>query len=336
MADDTTSRLPILVLGDGGWGTALAMVLEESGHDVRVWGHDPAYTQEIETTRRNPRFLSGVRIPDGVRFGSDARALARDVDVVFSVIPTQFVGGVVERIGDALPARALYVSCSKGFERGTLELPSRRLATCLPDAAIAVLSGPSHAEEVSRGLPTTVVVASADSAVARRAQELFTAPYFRIYTSSDPLGVEIGGAAKNVIALAAGISDGLGFGDNARAALICRGCSEITRLGVALGARRETFVGLSGLGDLVATATSLHSRNRAVGTRIGQGESLESILASTQKVAEGVETTRSVHELARRIDVELPITAEVHAMLFERKPARQAVEDLMGREPKAE
>jgi glycerol-3-phosphate dehydrogenase (NAD(P)+) len=332
-----TDRAPILVLGDGGWGTALAMVLRGSEHeDVRVWGYDEEYSREIETTRQNPRFLADVEIPAGIRFGTDAADLADGVEVVISVIPTQFLCGALQNIRDSLPAKGIYVSCSKGFERQTLELPSRRIRECLPESRIAVLSGPSHAEEVSRGLPTTVVVGSEDLEVARRVQELFTVPYFRIYTSTDPLGVEIAGASKNVIALAAGISDGLGYGDNARAALVCRGASEITRLGVALGAREETFGGLSGIGDLVATCTSLHSRNHAVGARIGEGESLEAILASTQKVAEGVETTRSLHEIAVKINVELPITSEVYAVLFDGKSPRKAVEDLMTRDQRQE
>jgi glycerol-3-phosphate dehydrogenase (NAD(P)+) len=331
-----STRQTVLVLGDGGWGTALAMVLCDSGHDVRVWGHDPEYCREVESTRRNARFLPGVDVPAGIRFGGDAAELAAGAGVVLSVVPTQFLRGVLARVADALPLSAHFVSCSKGFERGTLELPSQLLRQALPGIHVVVLSGPSHAEEVSRRLPTTVVVASTDAADARRVQQLFTAPYFRIYTSSDPLGVEIAGASKNVIAIAAGISDGLGFGDNARAALVCRGAREITRLGVALGAQAETFAGLSGIGDLVVTCTSRHSRNHTVGLRIGKGESLPAILASTRTVAEGVETTRSLHELARRIDVELPITNAVHAVLFEGKPPRRAVEELMGREQKEE
>ncbi len=327
---------PVLVLGDGGWGTALAMVLRASGHTVHVWGYDAEYSAEMQSTRKNPRYLSGVDIPDGIRFGADVRALAEGVEDIISVIPTQFIRGALEKLHDDLPQGALYVSCSKGFERGTLERPSVIIRQSLGEVRTAVLSGPSHAEEVSRGLPTTVVAASENDGDRVRVQDLFTTPNFRIYSSPDPLGVEVAGASKNVIALAAGISDGLGFGDNARAALVCRGSAEITRLGVALNARAETFAGLSGIGDLVATCTSLHSRNHAVGARIGEGETLDEILASTQKVAEGVETTRSLHELAQKIGVELPITSEVHAVLFENKPARRAVEDLMGREQKAE
>ncbi len=327
---------PVLVLGDGGWGTSMAIVLEASGCNVRVWGCDAEYSRTLEETRENPKFLPGIRLPDGIRFGADVASLAADVDVVFSVIPTQFLRGALESIRAGLPSQALYVSCSKGFERETLELPTRILDETLPDARTAVLSGPSHAEEVSRGLPTTVVAASETAGAAQRIQQLVTAPYFRIYASDDPLGVEIAGAAKNVIALAAGISDGLGFGDNARAALVCRGATEIARLGRELGARPATFGGLSGIGDLVVTCTSVHSRNHAVGERIGRGETLEAILRSSEKVAEGVETTRSLNALAAKIGVELPITAEVHAVLFEGKDPRHAVGDLMTRELKVE
>jgi glycerol-3-phosphate dehydrogenase (NAD(P)+) len=323
---------PVLVLGDGGWGTAIAMVLDAKGYSVRVWGHDRAYTEVLASTRRNPKFLPDVHLPEGIRFGSDARDLARGVAAVFSVIPTQFLRSTIARVRDSIPRDAILVSCSKGFERGTLELPSRILSGSFPGSRVAVLSGPSHAEEVSRGLPTTVVAASTARETALEVQRILNGPRFRIYSSGDPTGVEVGGAAKNVIALAAGISDGLGFGDNARAGLLTRGLREITRLGVLLGARAETFAGLSGIGDLIATCTSHHSRNRTVGFRIGRGEDLETILRSTEKVAEGVETTRSIRELARKLAMEAPITSEVHAVLFEGKPAREAVETLMARE----
>lgn len=327
---------PILVLGNGGWGTALAMTLHSNGHPVRVWGHDAAYCEEIEATRENRKYLPGVKIPDGILFGADIATLAADADTVFSVIPTQFLRTTLQSLQEHLPPRALYVTCSKGFERNTLELPSRIIQSCFDSAGIAVLSGPSHAEETSRGLPTTVVVASEDDALSAKIQQIISTDTFRVYSSSDARGVEVAGASKNVIALAAGISDGLGYGDNARAALVCRGATEITRLGAALDCGREAFSGLSGIGDLVATCTSTHSRNHKVGYRIGQGETLEEILSSSEKVAEGVETTRSMHQLAEKISVELPITTEVYRVLFENKPPRQAVGDLMGRELKRE
>ena len=327
---------PVLVLGNGGFGTALALVLHEGGRDVRVWGNDPDYTREIERSRENPKFLPGVRLPDEIRYSPRIEELVPGVEVVVSAIPTQFLRASLERLREHLPGDVLVISCSKGFERGTLELPTRVVADVLPSSRVGVLSGPSHAEEIAQRLPTTVVVAAADGEQGRRIQALFHSPSFRAYTSPDPLGVEIAGASKNVIALASGIADGLGFGDNARAALICRGAMEITRIGCALGARRETFSGLSGIGDLVATCTSAHSRNRTVGLELGRGEALQDILASTEKVAEGVETTRALFELAGRLGVEVPITAEVHAVLFEGKDPREAVADLMGREPREE
>ena len=255
---------------------------------------------------------------------------------MFSVIPTQFLRTTLQGLQEQLPPRALYVTCSKGFERNTLELPSQVIQSCFEAAGIAVLSGPSHAEETSRGLPTTVVVASQDDTLSAKIQQIISTDTFRVYTSADPRGAEVAGASKNVIALAAGISDGLGYGDNARAALVCRGATEITRLGAALDCEKEAFTGLSGIGDLVATCTSTHSRNHKVGYRIGQGETLDEILSSSEKVAEGVETTRSMYQLAEKISVELPITTEVYRVLFESKPPRQAVGDLMRRELKRE
>ncbi len=331
-----TTNTPILVLGNGGWGTAIAIVLRSNGHEVRVWGHDAEYSEEIERARENTKYLAGVELPDGIVFGSDIAALCEGADTVFSVVPTQFLRETLRSLGGGLPPAALYISCSKGFERKTLELPSEIIQSFFPGSSIAVLSGPSHAEEVSLGLPTTVVVAAGEEDICARIQLIINSSSFRVYTSSDARGVEVAGASKNVIALAAGISDGLGYGDNARAALVCRGASEITRLGAALSCARETFAGLSGIGDLVATCTSAHSRNHTVGRRIGQGESLEEILASSDKVAEGVETTRSLHQLAEKINTELPITAEVYRVLFEGKAPAAAVADLMGRELKRE
>lgn len=333
---NATPDEPVLILGNGGMGTALSLILHQTGATVRVWGFETDYTREMERVRRNPKFLPGIEIPRPIRFSPEIEELTPGVETIVSVIPTQFLRRTLEKLRPHLPEEALVISCSKGFERSTLELPSRVIAEVLPRSRVGVLSGPSHAEEIARGLPTTVVVAAEDPERSRFIQGLFHSPSFRAYTSGDPLGVEIAGASKNVIALAAGIADGLGFGDNARAALICRGASEITRIGSTLGAQPETFAGLSGIGDLVVTCTSEHSRNRSVGLRLGRGESLGDILRSTEMVAEGVETTRSLHQLAAKLRVELPITREVYAVLFEGKDARQAVADLMGREPKDE
>ena len=326
----------VLVLGDGGWGTAVALTLHQAGQQVRVWSHDEEYADEVQATRRNPKFLPGVVLPDGILFSGRIDEATPGVTAIFSVIPTQFLRTSLKRIGAALPSNALLVSLSKGIEKDHLVLPSQILKDELGLESVAALSGPSHAEEVSRQLPTTVVVASESQDAAQYFQDLFASTRLRVYSSSDQVGVELGGAVKNVIAIAAGISDGLGFGDNSRAAIVTRGMVEITRLGVALGAKKATFSGLSGIGDLITTCTSQHSRNRAVGFRIGKGERLVDILGSTHTVAEGVETTRSVGQLAERHGVDMPITHEVHSVLYNDKPAVEAVESLMSRELKEE
>jgi glycerol-3-phosphate dehydrogenase (NAD(P)+) len=284
----------------------------------------------------NPKFLPGIEIPRSVEIGAQLSRLAGGASLALLAIPTQHLRRALALLAADFPARLDLVSCAKGIERGTLKVPSQVIAEALGAPEVAVLSGPSHAEEVSRGLPASLVAAARDPALAGRVRDALAGPTFRVYTSGDPLGVEIAAAVKNVIALAAGMADGLGLGDNARAALITRGAVEVSRLGEALGARRETFMGLAGIGDLIVTATSNHSRNHSVGLRIGRGETLEAILRSTEMVPEGVETTRSLLELSRRSGVDLPITREVHAVLFEGKPPREAAQSLMGRESKDE
>lgn len=327
---------PILVLGCGAWGTSLAMVLRAAGRPVTVWGYETDYVAEIERTRRNPKFLPGVDIPAGIRFVSTLDDETVQIDTVFSVIPTQFLRSGVTSLRQRLPSHAVYVSCSKGFEEKTLKRPSELLQEFFPNSAVVVLSGPSHAEEVSRQLPAALVAGCSDLKQSVTVQQLVGGPRLRVYTSADPIGVEVGGATKNVMAIASGISDGLGFGDNARAALMTRGLSELTRLGCALGGQRATFSGLSGIGDLAVTCASQHSRNWNVGNRIGRGERLVDIVSGTDQVAEGVATTRSLHELQKRLKLDLPITSEVHAVLFEGKTPREAVEALMSREFKHE
>ncbi len=339
----------VLILGDGGWGTALALLAHRGGHGVRLWSVSPAYAEVLSRTRRNPKFLPGVEIPAAIRISSDFATLATGAAVVLSVVPTQFLRETMVAVARTLPPGAPIVSCTKGVERETMRLPSQIIAEILGLPAgpagktpgttgpgLVILSGPSHAEEVARGLPASVVAASLSPGAAQAVARLLGGPTFRVYTSSDPLGVEIGGAVKNVIALAAGIADGLALGDNARAALITRGAREIARLGTAMGARQETLMGLAGIGDLIVTCTSAHSRNHDVGFRIGRGETLELILRSTEKVPEGVETTRSLQALSQRLGVDMPITREVHAVLFEEKSAREAVQSLMTRTTKDE
>ena len=336
MADRTRVRRAV-VIGDGGWGTALALLLVRRGIETTLWSHAREYSEELAATRVNSRFLPGIALPAALRFTADAYSACDEVDVAVSVVPTQFLRGVAERFEDALPGNVPIVSATKGLEIETLHRPSEILLEVLGRRPICVLSGPSHAEEVARLKPASVVAASEDGELARWVQEAFNSENFRVYSSSDPIGVELGGALKNVIALAAGIGDGLELGDNAKAALVTRGMVELARVGTSRGARLETFFGLAGIGDLVTTCCSQHSRNRALGEAIGRGESLEAILARVKTVAEGVWTTKALFgpesELA---DVSMPIAAEVHAVLFERKDPRDAVADLMRRDPAPE
>ncbi len=325
------------VLGSGAWGTALAMVLHRTGRRVRVWGHDAAYAEEIEITRRNRKYLPDVEIPREIRYAAHFPGTeGREGSTLFSVIPTQKLRESLAGLRDVVAPSTTVVSCSKGFEVGSLRRPTELITELLGVRSVVCLSGPSHAEEVSRFLPVALVAASADPNAARAVQALLAGDTVRVYTSDDAVGVEVGGAAKNVVAIACGISDGLGFGDNARAALMTRGLHEITRLGLELGGEARTFAGLSGMGDLVATCSSRLSRNWTVGYRVGRGETLEAILASTEKVAEGIPTTRSLHQFGVELELDMPITSEVHAVLFEGKSPRQALTSLMTRESKDE
>ncbi len=327
----------VAVVGDGGWGTALALLLHGKGIDVRLLGRDPAYVADVKRRRENERYLPGVRLPSSLVLTSDPGLALAGVECVVSAVPAQFVGATLAgAVAGRIPKRTPIVSVSKGIEIGTFRRPSQVVSSVLPRHPIAVLSGPSHAEEVARGLPTSVVVASSDSKLALGAQRLFSTDRFRVYTSADATGVEIAGALKNVIAIAAGLSDGLGFGDNSKAALLTRGLVEMSRLGFALGARKATFSGLSGIGDLITTCTSPFGRNREVGERIGKGETLDAILDSMVQVAEGVWTTKAVRALARKLGVDVPITDQVYRILFGGKDPRRAVRDLMTRGRKAE
>lgn len=326
----------VAVLGNGGWGTALALLAHGGGSDVRIWGVDADYVGETARSRTNPRYLPRVTIPDGILLTSDAAAASRGATLLVSAVPTQFLRATMTRLAPSLPAGIAVVSVTKGLENATLLRPTEILRATLGPRPLAALSGPSHAEEVARGLPASVVVASDDAALAARVQQVFSGESFRVYASGDVLGVEAAAAVKNVIAIAAGICDGLGLGDNAKAALVTRGNAEIARLGRALGARPETFAGLAGIGDLITTCTSLHGRNRAVGERLGRGESIDAILGSMVQVAEGVRTAESVVGLARRHGVEMPISEQVHRILFDGQSPKAALSELMGRPLKAE
>lgn len=326
----------VTIVGCGGWGTALATVLVQSGHRVTVWGVEEDYVPQIAAGRENVRYLPGVTLPDEIVWTTDLAAAVVGADVVVMATPTLYMRPVCRTLKPLLEPEQTVVNVAKGIEDETLLLGSRIIRDVCGEVRLAGLYGPSHAEEVARGLPTTVVATSRDQKLARRVQELFIGERFRVYTNTDFLGVELGAALKNVIAIAAGICHGLGFGDNAMSALVARGLAEITRLGVVMGARRGTFAGLTGLGDLITTCFSPHGRNRQVGIRIAKGETLEEITQSMKMVAEGVRTSLAARALAQRHNVVTPITNEVCLILFEHKNPRQAVEDLMSRPPKPE
>lgn len=327
--------MKVAVIGDGGWGTALAMVLDRNGHEVTVWGPFPEYLEEIKTAGENKTYLPGVQVPSTLSWTSDHETAVKEVGLVVLVVPSRFYKAVVEAFKPLLPANALVVSATKGLDEKTHERMSA-VAEIILNRPVAVLSGPSHAEEVARGVPCAVAIAASDHSVAEKIQQLFVNDTFRVYTLDDVVGVELGGALKNVIAVAAGIGDGMGYGDNSKAALMTRGIAEITRLGVALGAKPETFSGLSGIGDLMVTCMSKHSRNRGVGERLGKGESLEEIMSSMKMVAEGVWNCQAAKELADELGIPVPITEEVNAVVHHGKDPRQAVLDLMSRTPKPE
>lgn len=329
----------LAVVGAGSWGTALARVLAGKGHSVRLWVLEPEVAAQIQATRHNQTYLPDVDLPDTLQATADLEQAVRGAEMVLSVVPSQFVGNVMRQAAPFIEPDALVVSASKGIETSSLRRMDQVMATILSPAQMdrfTVLSGPSFAAEVARSMPTAVVVASASEPSRMRAQSLFQTDYFRVYTNSDVIGVELGGALKNVVAIAAGVAAGLGFGHNTGAALITRGLAEMTRLGVAMGADQGTFAGLAGMGDLVLTCTGDLSRNRTVGLRLGQGEALSEILGPMMAVAEGVKTTQAVNELADRMGVEMPIAREVNAMLVEGRAPMQALKNLMERDPKPE
>lgn len=329
----------IAVLGAGSWGTTLGLVLNENGHDVTLWEFDPAQAEALRSERENRKFLPGIPIPDGIAVADDTESAVPDRDAVVFAVPSHVVRPVARAVRPSVDDDALVVNVAKGIENGTLARMSEVLSEELARSearGIASLVGPSHAEEVSRRLPTTVVSAALNEDTAVMARDLFMTDYFRIYTNTDLVGVELGVSLKNVIAIAAGICDGLGFGDNTKGALITRGLAEITRLGIAMGGRPQTFAGLSGMGDLITTCISRHSRNRHVGEAIASGQTLDQVLASMVMVAEGVRTTRSVMALSERYGIEMPISEQMYCVLFESRDPREAISELMSREPKPE
>lgn len=328
----------IAVIGDGAMGTVCALLLAENGHDVRIWSAFPEQAAEMEAARENVRFLRGYPLPDNIRVTAEESEAFTDADIVLSAVPTQFIRPVWRRLAPFFPKRTSVFSIAKGIENGTLLRPTQILHEvlgCRPDD-LAVLSGPSIAPEIAEGLPATVAVAATDQELAEKIQTLITRPYFRVYTNPDLLGVELAGATKNVIAIAAGILDGMGSGCNAKAALLSRGLVEISRLGEALGALPATFAGLAGVGDLVTTCTSPIGRNRSFGEVVGKGMTVDDALAATESVVEGVATTASVIDLAARMEVEMPITEAVNSVLFESVPPSEAIHQLMNRPLRAE
>jgi glycerol-3-phosphate dehydrogenase (NAD(P)+) len=331
--------MKISVLGAGGWGTTLAILLHYNGHNVTLWEYKKSYARHLLKKRINTDYLPGIKIPKEVLITYDIEEASDDKNLMVLAVPSQFLRNVVKEINYHSIEDAILVSVSKGIEKNTLMTMSQMLKDVFPpidENQIGVISGPSHAEEVSQMVPTAVVAASVDIETSKAIQAAFMTSYFRVYASTDILGVELGGAFKNIIAIGAGIIDGAGFGDNTKAAIMTRGVAEISRLGLAMGARPETFAGLSGMGDLIVTCMSRHSRNRYVGEQIGKGKKLKEVLKSMEQVAEGVETTRSAKQLATKIEIETPITNEVYKILFEDKDPVKATTDLMTRDMKTE
>ena len=329
--------MKISVLGDGAWGTALAMVLVANGHDVTTWGPFPDYLEQMENERINSRFLKGVKLPDELKFTPDM-AVAAEADWLLTATPTQYLRGVLDKLKPYFePERHAIINVAKGIENGTLLTISEMISGVLGTCRYCTLCGPSHAEEVALQVPTAVVAASTDIELAKEVSDLFMNETFRVYVSDDPVGVELGGALKNVIAVAAGIIDGMELGDNPKAALLTRGIAEMSRLGAALDGNPATFAGLSGVGDLIVTCTSGHSRNRYVGEQIGKGRKLADIQAEMGMVcAEGTKTVVGARQLAAEKGVETPIIDAVYEVLYEDKDPGLAVKELMTRKARIE
>lgn len=321
----------ISVIGAGSWGTALAISLAKKGHIVKLWMRNSTQFEQMKKSRENIKYLSGVLLPENIMLFNHIEEAVIDTDLILLTVSSQAVRGVLKSFKDIVKENQVIVNAAKGLEKSTLSRISEVVKEELPNNSFAVLSGPSHAEEVCRDMPTTLVVASDSKSVAEYVQDVFISPKLRIYINPDVIGVELGGALKNVIALGAGISDGLGYGDNAKAALITRGIREISRLGQAIGSNINTFAGLSGIGDLIVTCTSMHSRNRRCGIKIGQGEKVEDAIESVGMVVEGIITTNVAYELSKKYDVEMPITSEIYRIINENRDVREAVVNLMMR-----
>ena len=328
--------MKIAVIGDGGWGTANALLLVGYGHDVTVWGAFPDYIEEQRRTRRNEKFLKGVVLPDALKLTADREEAVKGAEIVVLAPPSKFFASVMEGFKGLITDDQLVVSLTKGLCETSNKRMTELAKEILGLKSIVALAGPTHAEEVSRGIPTTIVAACEDEEKAKKVQRVWSGPKFRVYTSPDPVGVEIGGAVKNVIAIAVGCSDGMGFGDNAKAALMTRGITEMCRLGAKLGANIETFSGLTGIGDLIVTCTSMHSRNRRCGIMIGEGMKPSDATEKIGMVVEGMFTAEAAYQLAQRVGAEMPITECIYKCINEEIDAKEAVELLMGRDKKNE
>ncbi len=331
--------MKITVLGAGSWGTTLALVLHDNHHKVNLWTFDTTQAEYLREKHENVEFLPGISLPPEIEITTDIEASCQERDMIVAAVPSQFLRSVLQRISHLDLEHTIICNVAKGIENGSLMTMSEVLLDVLMHERkenLAILSGPSHAEEVSLKIPTMVVSASFKMKTAKMVQEAFMTDYFRVYVNEDIRGVELGGAIKNVIAIAAGLSDGAGFGDNTKAAIMTRGIYEITRLGAKMGAQPITFAGLSGMGDLIVTCMSRHSRNRHVGEEVGRGTSVADVLGGMVMVAEGVPTAKSVHQLAQKHRIEMPMAEEVYRVLFEDKNPRQATLDLMGRDTRSE
>ncbi len=326
----------IAVIGSGSWGCAIAAILAEKGNSVRLWSYFAEESESLKRDRENKQNLPGLILPEGICYTSDLKAAVSDCPVIVMVTPSAVVGTTAEAMAPYIKDGAVVVCASKGFDSKTQKTLTETIKDAIPKATVAALSGPSHAEEVAKKMPTMLVAAAKDIKIAKKLQDLFTTDHLRIYTSTDVLGVELGGALKNIVALCAGISDGLGFGDNTKAALMTRGMTEITRLGIAMGASLSTFSGLSGMGDLIVTCTSMHSRNRRAGILIGQGKSKDEAMEEVRMVVEGVYATKEAYTLAKRLGVDMPLTEQAYRVLFEGASPKEAVGRLMKREKKQE
>jgi len=330
----------ITILGDGAWGTTLAILLSEKGYDVLLWGNFPDYLNSLERKRENVKFLPKIKISPEVKFEKNIQKAVNSSNIIILAIPSKYFRQVVKKLkkdGEKISfSGKIFISVAKGIERKTFKRMSEIIKEELPGVCQAVLSGPTIAPEVARKLPAVAVIASSNINIAKKLQRIFSTDFFRIYTSSDMVGVELGGALKNIIAIAAGISDGLGFGANAKAAILSRGIVEIQRLGKKLGAEKRTFWGISGLGDLSTTCISQESRNRTLGERIGKREKLKDILSSMVNVAEGVTTTEAAYRLSKIYSVDMPITKEIYLILYKNKSPQKAIQSLMQRKRKRE